>query len=133
MLREIKVGIEGKASTVVNKGNTAMAYGSGAVNVFATPAMVALMEKAALSSVDPLLDAGYTTVGTKIEVKHMAATPMGMNVTATSRLVEVNGKRLLFNIEVKDEVDLVGTGVHERFIVELAGFIKRVEGKAASK
>lgn len=129
----LQVGIEGKASIVVNNDNTAMAYGSGAVNVFATPALVGLMEKAALSSVDPLLDAGYTTVGTKIDVKHLAATPIGMNVTATSRLMEVNGKRLLFNIEVRDEVDLVGTGVHERFIIELAGFIKRVESKAAKQ
>ncbi|OPX88884.1 MAG: Fluoroacetyl-CoA thioesterase [Pelotomaculum sp. PtaB.Bin104] len=129
----LQVGIEGKASIVVNNDNTAMAYGSGAVNVFATPALVGLMEKAALSSVDPLLDAGYTTVGTKIDVKHLAATPIGMNVTATSRLVEVNGKRLLFNIEVRDEADLVGTGVHERFIIELAGFIKRVESKAAKQ
>ncbi|MDF9409570.1 MAG: Fluoroacetyl-CoA thioesterase [Pelotomaculum sp. PtaB.Bin013] len=129
----LQVGIEGKASIVVNNDNTAMAYGSGAVNVFATPALIGLMEKAALSSVDPLLDAGYTTVGTKIDVKHLAATPIGMNVTATSRLVEVNGKRLLFNIEVRDEVDLVGTGVHERFIIELSGFIKRVESKAAKQ
>jgi len=132
-LREIKVGVEGKASIVVNNDNTAMAYGSGGVNVFATPAMVGLMEKAALSSVDPLLDEGFTTVGTKINVKHLAATPLGMKVTATSRLVEVEGKRLLFDIEVRDEIDLVGTGVHERYIIELAGFIKRVEGKAAKK
>jgi len=61
----------------------------------------------------------------------LAATPLGMNVTATSRLVEVNGKRLLFNVEARDEADLVGTGVHERFIIELAGFIKRMESKAA--
>lgn len=132
-MSELKIGIEGKASVVVNSDNTAMAYGSGGVNVFATPAMVALMEKAALSSVDSLLEAGYTTVGTKMEVKHMAATPIGMEVTATSRLVEVNGKRLLFNIEVRDEIDLVGTGIHERFIVELASFIKRVEGKTVKK
>jgi len=106
-----------------------MAYGSGAVNVFATPAMVGLMEKAALSSIDPLLDAGYTTVGTKINVKHLAATPLGMNVTATARLVEVDGKRLLFEVEVRDEVELVGTGIHERYIVELDNFIKRTKGK----
>jgi len=128
-VREIKAGIEGKASITVNDNNTAMAYGSGAVNVFATPAMVGLMEKAALSSIDPLLDAGYTTVGTKINVKHLAATPLGMNVTATARLVEVDGKRLLFEVEVRDEVELVGTGIHERYIVELDNFIKRTKGK----
>lgn len=129
-MNELKTGIEGKASVLVQRDNTAIAYGSGGVNVFATPAMAALMEKAALSSVDPLLEAGYTTVGVRIEVKHLAATPIGMQVTATSRLVEVKGRRLLFDIEVRDEAELVGAGVHERAIIELAGFMQRVEAKA---
>jgi len=128
---ELKTGIEGKASVTVNKENTAVAYGSGLVNVFATPAMVGLMEHAAISAVDSLLEAGFTTVGTRIDVKHLAATPVGMNVTATARLVEVDGKRLLFEVEARDGVDLIGTGVHERFIVKMDSFIKRAEGKAA--
>lgn len=131
MTQELKTGIEGEARAAVNENNTAIAYGSGSVSVFATPAMVGLMEKAALSSVDPLLEPGFTTVGTKVNVKHLAATPVGMNVIATSRLVEVDGKRLLFEVEARDEVDLIGTGVHERFIVKLDSFIKRAEGKSA--
>jgi len=129
VVTELKAGIEGRASVTVNKENTATAYGSGSVNVFATPAMVGLMEHAAISAVESLLETGFTTVGTRIDVKHLAATPLGMNVTATARLVEVDGKRLLFEVEVRDEVELVGTGVHERFIVKMDSFIKRAEGK----
>ena len=131
MAQELKVGIEGEARVDVNEKNTAIAYGSGSVSVFATPAMVGLMEKASLSSVDPLLEPGFATVGTKVNVKHLAATPLGMNVVATSRLVEVDGKRLIFEVEARDEVDLIGTGVHERFIVKLDSFIKRAAGKSA--
>lgn len=131
MASELKAGIQGVARVTVSEENTAIAYGSGSVRVFATPAMVGLMEKAALSSVDPLLEPGFTTVGTKVNVKHLAATPVGMDVVATSRLVEVDGKRLIFEVEARDEVDLIGTGVHERFIVKLDSFIKRAEGKQA--
>lgn len=131
MAQELKAGIEGEARVDVNENNTAIAYGSGSVSVFATPAMVGLMEKAALSSVDPLLEPGFATVGTKVNVKHLAATPLGMNVVATSRLVEVDGNRLIFEVEARDEVDLIGTGVHERFIVKLDSFIKRAAGKSA--
>ncbi|OPY57854.1 MAG: Fluoroacetyl-CoA thioesterase [Pelotomaculum sp. PtaU1.Bin035] len=129
MAQELKIGIEGKASVAVNDGNTAIAYGSGSVSVFATPAMVGLMERAAISSIDPFLETGYTTVGTQINVKHLAATPVGMNVSATSRLVEVDGRRLLFEVEARDDVELVGTGLHERYIIKMDGFINRAEGK----
>ncbi|VFU18647.1 Fluoroacetyl-CoA thioesterase (fragment) [anaerobic digester metagenome] len=99
------------------------------MSVFATPALVGLMEKAALSSVEPLLEQGTTTVGTRVDVKHLAATPVGMTVVATSRLVEVDGKRLVFEVEARDNVDLVGMGIHERFIVKTESFIRRVEDK----
>lgn len=131
MARELKAGIEGEARAAVTDDNTAVAYGNSAVNVFASPAMIGLMEKAALTSVEPFLGEGQTTVGTRFEVTHLAATPVGMNVIAISRLVEVDGKRLIFEVEARDEVDLIGKGVHERFIVKLDSFIKRVEGKSA--
>ncbi|MCL6559268.1 MAG: thioesterase family protein [Firmicutes bacterium] len=129
MQQDLKPGIEGEARTAITDDNTAIAYGSGAVRVFATPAMIGLMEKAALSSVDALLGEGLTTVGTRVEVKHLAATPVGMNVVARSRLVEVDGKRLLFEVEARDDVDLIGTCVHERYIVKLESFLKRALSK----
>lgn len=129
MSGEIRPGIEGEARVAVTDENTAIAYGSGAVSVFATPAMIGLMEKAALSSVDPLLEEGLTTVGTNVEVKHMAATPVGMTVVARSKLTQVDGKRLLFEVEAWDDVDMVGKGIHERFIIKLDSFLKRVQSK----
>jgi len=132
MTGKLKVGLKGEARTVVTDDNTAIAYGSGSVSVFATPAMIGLMEKAALSSVDPLLDEGSSTVGMKLEVEHLAATPKGMNVVATSELVEVDGRRLVFNVEARDDKELIGRGRHERFIVPLEKFISRAEAKGKS-
>ncbi len=125
----LKTGIKGEASVAVNDLNTAIAYGSGGVSVFATPAMIGLMEKAALSSVDPLLEVGMTTVGTRIEVQHLAATPIGMNVVAVSELVEVEGKRLLFTVEARDDLELVGRGTHERYIVPMQKFLNKAFAK----
>jgi predicted thioesterase len=100
------------------------------VRVFATPAMIRLMEKAALSSVAPYLEEGSTTVGTRVDVKHLAATPVGMDVVITSKLVEAEGKRLLFEVEARDQVELIGKGTHERFIVKTESFVRRTEGKS---
>jgi len=132
MSDKLEVGLKGEASAAVTDENTAVAYGSGSVSVFATPAMIGLMEKAALSSVDSLLDKGTSTVGMKLEVEHLAATPKGMNVVATSELIKVDGRRLVFNVEARDETELVGRGRHERFIVPLEKFIARAEGKGKS-
>lgn len=131
MAEELKVGIKGEAGDKVTDLNTAVAYGNTVVNVYASPAMIGLMEKAALSSVLPYLAEGMTTVGTRFEVKHLAATPVGMNVVARSTLVELDGKRLLFEVEAYDDMELIGKGIHERFIVKLEGFLKRAEAKSA--
>lgn len=131
MARELEVGIKGEARDVVTDLNTAVAYGNTVVNVYASPAMIGLMEKAALSSVLPFLGEGMTTVGTRFEVKHLAATPVGLNVTARSTLVEIEGKRLLFEVEAWDDAEQIGKGIHERFIVKLEGFLKRTQGKSA--
>ena len=131
MAKELEVGIKGEARDVVTDLNTAVAYGNTVVNVYASPAMIGLMEKAALSSVLPFLGEGMTTVGTRFEVKHLAATPVGLNVTARSTLVEIEGKRLLFEVEAWDDVEQIGKGIHERFIVKLEGFLKRTQGKSA--
>lgn len=129
MTKKLDVGLEGEARALVTAENTAIAYGSGSVSVFATPAMVGLMEKAALSSVDPLLADGESTVGTRVDVQHLAATPVGMNVIARSKLVEVDGRRLLFEVEARDDQELVGKGKHERFVVPLEKFIARAGEK----
>jgi predicted thioesterase len=91
--------------------------------------MIGLMEKATLESVLPCLEEGMTTVGTRFEVIHMAATPVGMNVVVRSTLVEIEGKRLLFEFEAWDDAEQIGKGTHERFIVKLDSFIKRAMGK----
>ncbi|MCF8010097.1 MAG: thioesterase family protein [Clostridiales bacterium] len=125
----IEVGLEGTVQDIVNEKNTAVAYGSGSVSVFATPAMIGLMEKAALSSVDNLLQDGFTTVGIKMKAEHLAATPVGMNVSATAKLTKVDGRRLLFSIDAWDGVELIGRGEHERFIVSSEKFAAKAEAK----
>lgn len=129
MSAALRVGLRGEASTAVTEENTALAYGSGGARVFATPAMIGLMEKAALSSVDPLLDPGQMTVGIKVDVEHLAATPVGMKVTARAELVEIDGKKLVFRVEAFDEKEQIGRGTHVRYIVNVDRFLSRAEGK----
>lgn len=132
MDQQLSVGIQGEARLTVDESNTAIALGSGTVRVLATPALVALLENAAQKSVAPYLEDGTTTVGTKVNIKHLAATPVGLNVTAYSRLTELDGRRLVFELEARDEVEVVATGVHERFIVKVDSFMKRAANKSKS-
>lgn len=125
----LTAGIKGKAETVVADGNTAKAMGSGTLDVFATPAMVALMESAAYQSVAPALEPGTCTVGTMMNIKHVSATPVGMRVTAESELVEVDGRRLVFSVQASDESGLIGTGTHERFVVADEKFMAKAKSK----
>lgn len=125
----LTTGIKGKAEAVVDAHNTAKAMGSGTLDVFATPAMVALMESAAYRSVASALEPGTGTVGTLMNIKHVAATPMGMRVTAESELIEVDGRRLVFSVQASDETGLIGTGTHERFIVADRKFMAKAESK----
>lgn len=129
MGKEIKPGITGEVRLKVDEKDTAVVYESGSVRVLATPALIRFMEKAALSSVAPYLGEGLTTVGTRVDVKHLAATPVGMDVVIITRLAEVAGKRLLFEVEARDQVDLIGTGTHERFIVKTDSFVSKSYGK----
>ncbi len=126
----LKTGIKGTASVLADEKNSAKAMGSGTLDVFATPAMVALMEQAAWKSVLPYLEEGQGTVGTKLEVSHDAATPLGMTVTCESELVEIDGRRLVFEIRAFDEKDRIGKGRHERFIVWDEKFEKKANQKA---
>ena len=127
----LETGIQGRAETVVNDTNTAAAVGSGNLDVFATPFMIALMEEASQRSVAPYLTEGESTVGTKISVSHDAATPLGMKVRAESRLIEIDGRRLAFEVRAWDECGPVGQGSHERFIIRRQRFLEKVEAKKA--
>lgn len=126
MLRE---GIEGQGETTVTSENTAKTVGSGELEVFATPAMIALMEETAYKSVAGELDAGMGSVGTCMNVKHVSATPVGMKVTCRTELREVDGRRLVFHVEARDEAGLIGEGIHERFIVQNDKFQKKADAK----
>ena len=127
----LETGIQGRAETVVNDTNTAAAVGSGNLDVFATPFMIALMEEASQRSVAPYLTEGESTVGTKISVSHDAATPLGMKVRAESRLIEIDGRRLVFEVRAWAECGPVGQGSHERFIIRRQRFLEKVEAKKA--
>ena len=126
---EIKIGMTGKAETLADSSNTAKAMGSGNLEVFATPAMIALMEKAATLAVLECLPDGSSTVGTMINVKHVAATPVGMKIAAQATLIEADGKRLLFSVEAFDGKDKIGEGQHERFIINVDKFMTRANEK----
>ena len=125
----LQVGIKGQQSVTVDNTITARVMGSGSLDVYATPAMIALIEKAAMLSVAPELEPGQGTVGTDLKVQHLASTPVGMTVTAKTELVEIDRRRLVFTAEVYDEVGLVGKGTHERFIIDEAKFQAKTDGK----
>ncbi|MBR2896597.1 MAG: thioesterase family protein [Oscillospiraceae bacterium] len=129
---ELKIGIRGKAETVVTEENTAKSAGSGNLQVFGTPYMIALMEKAACEAVAPYLDEGCTTVGTQLNVAHLAATPLGDRVTAEVELVEIDRRRLCFKVTARDSVDLIGEGTHERFIIQADRFLEKANAKKGS-
>ena len=125
----MNIGIKGCAETVVCEKNTAKSFGSGLVEVFATPCMIGLMEDAAQSSVAPFLEAGQGTVGTKLNVSHDSATPIGMKVRAESELIEIDGRRLVFRVAAYDECGRIGQGEHERFIIKLDRFMEKTLAK----
>ena len=125
----LTTGIKGKQELVVTKENTAKAMGSGTLEVFATPAMIALMEKTAYESVAPELEEGSGTVGTALKVKHVAASPVGMKITCESELVKVHGRALTFSVNAYDEKGLIGEGEHERFIIYNEKFQAKADAK----
>jgi len=125
----LKSGLTGQAVATVTDENTALKFGSGTVTVFATPAMVGLMEKAAINSVDSILPPGFATVGTHLDIKHLAATPLSMIITAKAELIEVEGKKLVFKVEAFDEVEKIGEGLHTRYIIQLEKFLDRTNKK----
>ncbi len=119
-------GIEGNMKMTVSLNDTACKYGSGLVEVFATPAMIALMENTAQSSVGSLLPQEYTTVGTEVNIKHIKATPVGMEVRCESKLVSVEGKKLVFDVQAWDEDGQIGLGSHTRYIIDREKFMSKL-------
>ncbi len=122
-------GIKGKQTVTVTHEQTAAFYGSGALEVFATPAMVALLEETAWKSVQPYLEPGQGTVGTRVDVRHLAPTPLGGKVTCESELVEIDRRRLVFRVEIYDEKTKVGEGIHERFVIQSDKFLAAANAK----
>ncbi|MDR1724798.1 MAG: thioesterase family protein [Bacteroidales bacterium] len=123
---QIPEGLENRIETVVNEKNTAKAHGSGLLDVFATPAMIALMEETSHKSIESYLPHGYASVGTQLNIKHVKATPKGMKVYCISKLQTVEGRKLLFSVEAYDETDKIGYGLHERYIVETDRFMSKI-------
>ena len=125
-------GIKNKMEIVVTEDRTAKAMGSGELPVFATPAMIALVEETCWRSVADELESGQGTVGTMLDVRHVSATPVGMKVWCKSELVGVDGRKLTFSVKVFDEAGLVGEGTHERFIIDNKRFLEKAAAKTAN-
>ena len=128
----LKPGLTGTTEILVGTRDTAPHIGSGKIKVLATPVMVMMMEEAALNAVEGLLPAGHQTVGMRLDITHIAATPVGMRVVATAELVKVEGRKLTFRVSARDEKERIGEGVHERIVVNVARFDERAQRKAGS-
>jgi fluoroacetyl-CoA thioesterase len=126
---ELKCGLSARKEKTVEYKDTAKAVASGLAEVFATPSMIALMEHAAYSAVEDYLPEGCTTVGTSIDVKHLAATPVGLKVWAEAELVEIDGKKLKFSITANDECEKIGVATHFRYIVDKQKFLYKAYAK----
>lgn len=132
-LSEVRAGLTGSAELVVGEEHTAPFVGSGRVPVLATPVMINLIEAAALDAVERLLPAGHQSLGIRLDVRHYAATPVGMRVRATAELVKVDGRTLDFRVEARDEKEAIGDGLHQRVVVNVARFDERVQRKIAKR
>jgi predicted thioesterase len=128
-LTRLKVGLAGTAAITVGQEHTAPRIGSGRVHVLATPVMINLMEAAALDAIEALLPPGHQSLGTKLEVGHYAATPVGMGLRATAVVTAVDGRRVDFRVEAFDDRERVGDGTHSRVVVNVARFDQRVQRK----
>jgi len=131
-LSNVTPGRRGQTELVVGEEHTAPRIGSGKVHVLATPVMINLIEAAALAAVEHLLPAGCQSLGTHLDVRHIAATPVGMRVTASAEVVAVEGRSVRFRVEARDEKELIGDGIHDRVVVNVARFDERVQRKLIS-
>ena len=128
-MQNIAPGLSGTVEIVVGEEHTAPSIGSGKVRVLATPVMINLIEAAALKAIEHLLEPGYQSLGTHLDVHHVAATPVGMKARALAEVTRVDGRTVTFRVEAKDEKDVIGYGTHERVVVNVAKFDQRVQKK----
>lgn len=128
-MTEIKTGTEYSVTIKVDKTLLASSVGSGMLDVYATPAVIALMEKAAMKLIQPSLDDGITTVGTMIAIEHISATPLNAEVTATATLTAVDERKYCFDVVAKDNIGIIAKGKHERFSVKSESFMKKTNNK----
>ena len=130
-LTRLRVGLTGSATLVVGVEHTAPSIGSGLVPVLATPVMINLMEQAALAAAEHLLPEGHQSLGIHLDVRHFAATPVGMDVSATAELIAIDDRTLTFRVAARDEKEPIGDGTHQRVVVNVARFDQRVQRKLA--
>ncbi len=123
----LHVGIEGNSEIIVKAEDTAARYGSGLIEVFATPAMIGLMESTAQLSIQSFLDNGLITLGTEVNIKHLKATPVGMKVKCVTKLISIDGKKLVFEVSAFDEIAMIGNGTHSRYIVDAEKFMGKLK------
>ena len=128
-LTRISTGLKGVAQLVVGPEHTAPFVGSGRVAVLATPVMINVIEAAALDAVEHLLPAGHQSLGIHLDVSHVAATPVGLQVTATAEVLRVEGRTITFRVEARDSIERIGGGTHQRVVVSVARFDERVRRK----
>jgi len=128
-MEELKLGLTAEASEFVSEQLTAVSVRSGLVSAYATPAMIALMENAAVTALQKCLSKGQTSVGVEVNVKHLAATPVGVRVRARAQVIAIEARRVTFQIEAWDPHDRIGEGTHTRVIVDAARFKNKVEQK----
>ena len=126
---EITVGMKGEVSTLVEREDTAAEVGSGSLLVYATPCMVAMMEGAACEAIDPVMPEGHTSVGIELNVKHLSATPVGIEIRAEATVIAVEGKVITFDLKAYDEAGLIGEGTHKRCIVAAQKFLDKAYTK----
>ena len=123
------IGIKKRVNKCISEKDTASIASSGDLKVFSTPGMIAMMENASMNLVKDYLETEYTTVGIEVHIKHLSATPIGMEVWAEAKLIEVDNRRLVFQVKAWDEKDLIGEGIYERFIVQKDRFLARTQEK----
>ena len=126
----LRIGMKGEASVVVGDEHTAPRIGSGRIAVLATPVMINLMEAAALAAIEGHLAGGHQSLGTRLDITHVAATPVGMRVTATAEVTALDGRTVTMRVEARDEKEPIGGGSHDRVVVNVARFDARVQTKA---
>ncbi len=132
-LTPITSGLTGTAHLLVGPEHTASFVGSGRIAVLATPVMINVIEAAALNAIEHLLPAGHQSLGIHLDVTHIAATPVGLQVTATATVLRVEGRTITFRVEARDEVEMIGNGIHQRVVVSVARFDERVQRKVRGK